>query len=369
VLTVDDAATALLQAGLVYPEAITLGDLTISSEARRNRNLRVEQRDRGGYLLKQADPLAPAARDTIRCEAAFYRACEGIQQLEQVNRYLPRMISYDDEVGILALELLYPADSLWNVYRTSDPFAKSAQASSGVGRVLATVHQVFSYFGPDSATPLSFLRSRTPWILQVHRPNPAMLATLSAANYQTLSILQGERELCGQLDMSLQQWRPTTVIHGDIKGDNILWLPGSGLAAGGLVKVVDWEMVQWGDPAWDIAGFFQDLLLFWIGSLPMGDSIPEMVTRAPYRLGTLQTACRAFWRTYAGAIQEAGMVPRDLLSRSVLFCGARLIQSAYESAQISSVLPLQSVLALQLSANLLRDPESAQVQIIGIYED
>ena len=60
------------------------------------------------------------------------------------------------------------------------------------------------------------------------------------------------------------------------------------------------------------------------------------------------------------------MTANATLLRAVAFSGARLVQTAYEVSQAANTMPAQSVLLLQVSANLLADPESAQVQFYGI---
>jgi hypothetical protein len=193
------------------------------------------------------------------------------------------------------------------------------------------------------------------------------MATISAANYQTLSIIQGERALCRSLDDLSAMWQSSTVIHGDIKSDNVLWIKEE-QSSGGAIRIVDWEMVQRGDPAWDVAGYFQDVLLFWLTSLPSADSVEEMVDRCARPLRMLHPLFRSFWRAYRGTMGAAHH-SAELLSRAVKYTGGRLIQSAYEMSTHVSVLPLRAVLSLQLSANLLDDPESAQVQLMGLFDD
>jgi len=193
------------------------------------------------------------------------------------------------------------------------------------------------------------------------------MASISPANYETLSIIQGEPDVCRRLDELEESWQGLTLIHGDIKGDNILWVT-SKSSSQGSIKIVDWELVQRGDPAWDVAGYFQDVLLYWLSSLPQGDSVEDMIAKGKRPLRTLQPLLRAFWRGYS-AVAGRNNETNVLLSRSVRYTGGRLIQSAYEMSSIASALPLRAILTLQLSANLLDDPESAQVQLLGIFDD
>ena len=66
-------------------------------------------------------------------------------------------------------------------------------------------------------------------------------------------------------------WRDETLIHGDIKSDNILVGPPRDRheAQEDTVWFVDWEFVQIGDPAWDLASALHDFMIFWTSSMPL----------------------------------------------------------------------------------------------------
>jgi hypothetical protein len=133
---------------------------------------------------------------------------------------------------------------------------------------------------------------------------------------------------------------------------------------------VDWELVQLGDPAWDLAGLLQDFILLWVTSMTVtpGATTEMLAASARLPLAELQRAIRAFWKSYRAAADLPPEGAARLITRAVAFSAARLIQSAYEMGAVTPALAPASVLLLQVSANLLRDPEAGQVQLYGLIQ-
>jgi thiamine kinase-like enzyme len=111
-------------------------------------------------------------------------------------------------------------------------------------------------------------------------------------------MLQKDPRIAAALDSLRTEWSPETLIHNDMKGDNILVTADAG--EGTLVCIVDWELIQVGDPAWDVGAVFRDMLDYWLLSVPLsGDLRPEqMLERAQLPLSRLHPAARAFWHGY-----------------------------------------------------------------------
>jgi aminoglycoside phosphotransferase (APT) family kinase protein len=132
--------------------------------------------------------------------------------------------------------------------------------------------------------------------------------------------------------------------------------------------IVDWEAVGFGDPAWDVAGAFQDFLVYWIFSMPLSDELTaeQMIAQARVPLGGLRTALRALWSGYKAGACLDGSEADDMLLRAVAFSAARLIQSAYEISSGSDSLAGPPVVLLQIAANLLAEPERGQIELYGI---
>jgi aminoglycoside phosphotransferase (APT) family kinase protein len=159
------------------------------------------------------------------------------------------------------------------------------------------------------------------------------------------------------------------VIHGDVKSDNVLVCPADGGGGPGVeVRVVDWEFVQVGDPAWDLAGALHDWLVFWTSTMPLDPALSpgEMADRADHPIETLRGAIRAFWDGYRSASGLAAAEADDRLGRAVAFSAVRLIQAALELSAEEDELPTQTVILLQVSAHLLADPRRARSGLYGL---
>ncbi len=366
-LTVDNAVEYLLARNLVGVQSILDGDLRVISAARRNRNLRVVVENGTGYLLKQPLDAAQGGHFTLTAEASFYEFCQQEDLAAPVRKVLPRLVWFDRDETLLAVELLRDPLPLWAAFAANET-ARPAMARA-VGTALGLLHRTFRGEEALHHPRLQWLSRRRPWALGVHKPGPEMLAELTPANVETLKIIQKEEDLSRKLDPLGKLWRVETVIHNDVKSDNILFAQPAG--SWDDVTLVDWELVQFGDPAWDVAGVLQDFIVFWSSSMPLQDGISpdDMVGAARWPLPHLQTSLRAMWRGYRNGAQIDGDEANDLLARAVRYSAGRMIQTAYENAAASAQLPPLSVVLLQISSNLLADPHAGQVRLYGLFHD
>jgi Ser/Thr protein kinase RdoA (MazF antagonist) len=295
-----------------------------------------------------------------------------------VTRFLPRLVLREQDRTLHALQLIPGARTLasYHLGRTADEFP--VKPSHDLGHALGTLHRVFRLPGLANDPRLKWLGQSVPWVFAAHRrPVPGMLADLSPAGSRVFRIIQSEPGLGEALDKLVRTWRQETLIHGDIKSDNIL--VGRPLdppePPDETIWIVDWEFVEIGDPAWDLASALHDYLIFWTSSLPLEPdlSAEAMIDQARYPLSALRPAIRALWRGYRAA---AGLdTPADepaaaaLLRRAVAFSAARLLMSAHELALEQDELPAQAVLLLQLCVNILANSESARSELYGILEE
>jgi aminoglycoside phosphotransferase (APT) family kinase protein len=301
-----EVAAYLLERRLVSRRAVVAGRLRVADASSRNRNVRVTGGPGESYLLKQG--LAADSAHTLANEAALYRRLRDVP-------WTARLHAYDAGRALLVLEWIEGGEDL--LRRRVTPTLAAA-----LGRVLAELHAV----APDGED----LRRDPPWVLALHRPPLEALRYFSAASVELVRLLQRDARLAQALDGLREGWRCEALVHRDVKRANCV-------AHGARVTLVDWEMAGWGDPAWDAGSF-------------LGER-----HRAP--------VAAAFWRAYVRARGLNAGAAATLLQRSLLFAGARILQTAYEHTQELTVLDEGVVDDVGAARELLLRPAAAAARL------
>jgi aminoglycoside phosphotransferase (APT) family kinase protein len=362
VLTTIDVLPYLRQRGLLDAAEVVDGGVTVTEAARRNSNFRVKRRAGSGYLVKQA--VAEGAHHTLFCEASVRSFLQIDARAASLRVSLPSMVHYEPEDALLVFDLVEGARSLWECSEAPPTGSSMAAIGAYVGRVLADLHRSCRAADLSGDEQLAMLPQVAPFILWAHKPGPEILASISPANYQTLRIVQNEGSLSRHLDRLRKDWRVETLVHGDVKSDNLLFVDGPSQR----LVLVDWELAHFGDPAWDVGSALHDLLSFWVYSMPVTCELaPEdMIARARHPIADMQRAQRELWSAYRAAAAIEPAHTTGLLLRCVRYCAARLVQSAFESSQGQVALSNYPVMMLQVAANMFADPERAAVHLLGI---
>lgn len=362
-LDVDNAIPYLLERGHLSPRDVVEGTVRVTNVSRRNRNLRITRRGELGLLLKQAEAAGSTA--TLDNETSFYRMCHQDARGEPVRPLIPKLHGVEEADQVLLIELVEDARPLTLWRHRFDSAAFLTKVGGEIGRVLGVYHQAFRSLIGTPSRHSARLGRNAPWVLWVHRPGPEILAELSAANMKTLRILQQKVELSQRLDQLRKGWRTQSLVHCDIKADNLLV---RGDPDGDIgITLVDWELAQLGDPAWDVGAMFKDFVADWIVSMPISKrrSSREMMEAAVHPLAGFQAGLRALWRSYQAAA-ELGSEANEFLVRASGYAGAWLVQSAYEAAQRAADLGNHEIMMLQVAANVLANPTEAALQLFGI---
>jgi thiamine kinase-like enzyme len=345
----------LLGQGLLTSQSVVEGDLVIDDVSRRNHNFLVASAS-GRYLLKQA--VGPDRVQTISREAAFYRAV--CNKENGFSRYLPKFYLYDEERNILIIESLERVETL------RERQLRTGRSSSGVAEELAEALAALHQFGADLTSEFATAgssKARLP-----HRPDLEIFCSLSGGGIEVIKIIQENTKVADVLDQLTDEPNGSSVIHGDVRGDNFLLPAGAGARRERWLKIIDFELATRGDPAIDIGWMFADYLSQWIFSLPLiaGYRPDRFEAIARWPLWKVQPLVRSFWRRYVSSIGLNRSQSDQFRSRAVKHCGARLLHLAMETTYTSNDITRSQLCLLQVGTNILLQPEAAALDLMGI---
>jgi aminoglycoside phosphotransferase (APT) family kinase protein len=359
VLTQETVIPYLLRRGHLTCAELVARGVKVYDASRRNGNFRVERQPGDALLLKQA--REPNALRTVGWEAVIYRAFQALPVSHPLRRYTVPFLEYDDDEGVLVLRSIAEARTLAAHHNQGRIPTRPA---TRMGRALGALHSLDLGSSPMSALSEGLAR-RLPHSLFLHRPNHALYCSASYGNLQAVRIMQSFPAFGALIDALTEEWRPSCIVHFDVKGDNILLSAQKGARSGWLI---DWELAALGDPAWDVGSMFADYLGVWLWSIPITGEHPpaHYLSLARFPLTRLQPALRAFWRSYRRARGLTGRAASAFLLAATRYCAVRLIQRVHEQTRDAVDLLANTICQLQLSWNILREPELACVHLLGL---
>lgn len=361
-LTATNLVHYLLGRNLLSAATVVDGNFMVAEVGRRNRNFKVMLKDSPGLFIKQIKSFDASTISTLQREAACYRIVGQNPGYRALADTMTRLVEHDANRHCLVLELLPDGENLNEYYVrcNSFPVEIARLLGSTLGRWHATSRT--SPLQPEEAA--SFPR-QPPWILAYHHSQSFPAASLSGGTIKLAEIVRRYPDLHYNLDRLRNHWRMDSVIHGDMKWDNcIVCDDGKG---GMQLKIIDWELVDYGDACWDVGGIFQAYLTSWIYSMPVGSETDpaRLVQHATIRLESMHPAIRAFWHSYL----DASGIPQQhapfYLVRAIEYGAARMVQTAFESLYFSSDMTSHGALLLQTSLNILRNPREAATELFG----
>jgi hypothetical protein len=358
----SEVATYLLRRGFISEACIVDGDFTVVDVSRRNRNFKAISKQGPSYMLKQG--VGKNSGDGLAYESGVYEFLGAIPgDGSALCDHLPHHYGYDEQAGVLILELLRDAVNLHEHH--AQRRRCSVRSAAALGLALSRCHRLSR--PALRTTGAGRLPVRTPWVLSLHRPGPELIREVSSANLRLIRIIQSLPEFCQQVDELRQGWRVDSLIHNDIKWENCL-VCGPDSKRRPQVKIVDWEFAGKGDSCWDAGAIFSNFLSSWLFSIPLtGEEPPDRYLElAQYPLAPMQPAIHAYWRAYTRGMGLQPPEEHEFLIRATRYAAARLIQTGFEQMQRSTHLTGNLVCLLQLSLNIMLRPHEAIVHLLGM---
>jgi Ser/Thr protein kinase RdoA (MazF antagonist) len=154
-----------------------------------------------------------------------------------------------------------------------------------------------------------------PFALELELRSEAALAVLGDEARVLARCLLADPDASGALRAVIAGWAAESVIHGDLKWDNCL--VDDTEAAARRLRVIDWELAGFGDPAWDVGCALAEHYV-------AGALLPERL--GPRR----EDAIALLLRAYADAAQMDRARLDAFPARVATATAARLVQCAVE---------------------------------------
>ena len=317
----------LLDRRLLSPHTVVDGTVVVRDASSRNRIFVVDSSDTSSFVLKQG--TSPQGVAAVAHEAAVYQLLG--QRGDRITHYLPTVWEYDTIGQVLILGKARGDRDLRDHQVRTGRFSRAL--ATAIGDALGALHRETGESVP--ATP----ERRTPWVLSVHQPNLSIFRDASSAALELLRIVQSAPELGDSLDALRRGWEPSCLIHHDVKWDNLIACPPDNRPRARLrLKIIDWEAAQLGDPRWDLGSIFSHYLSLWMFSIPIaGRDPPERFPElARFPLSRMQPAMADCWSAYRKRADLDRPGGAQWLSAAVCYAGARLVQTAFEAAQVAN---------------------------------
>lgn len=366
IITLDNVVPYLIERSVMDTKSIVEGDLKIIDASRRNRNLQVIRRNDTSFLIKQPSATDASNVVSVRKEALLYLMMQTDADFASLKDIAPRILDFDDRRNIMITEFVTNAHTLNNYeyFMAGDELKK--EESVVLGRLMAKYHKAFN--GQSGNPKLHSFHGGFVPAASIVRPGPEIFRDINSQNLELLKIVQRYPTFYDSLEELYSSWQNQTLIHGDIKWDNVIVSTKDDENNGFRMHIVDWESVSMGDPAWDVGSVFQEFIRLWLSFLPTTgrESAEQLLKSTTFPIQNIQPAIRAFWNSYVKTRELTSKEANDLLVRSAKFCAARLVQSAYESLDSSMDLSNTIVYMIQTSQNIFDRTNHAVVHLLGI---
>jgi hypothetical protein len=297
---------------------------------------------------------------------------------EKIREFLPELLYFDPDRSILVVKYLSDYRDLYRYYHQENQFP--IEIARSIGQLLGTIHsQTFQnseyhqFFNERLDAPGERLRQREnsynaiDIIYRLSRLTPRVFQAMPLECLQFFKLYQRFPSLSQAIVELGNSIMPSCLVHNDLKINNILlnlnWeQPGSK-----LIKLIDWERADWGDPAFDLGCILGSYLEIWLDGLAVGNSlsINESLQLAHTPLELLQPSLSILVRAYLDSFPAIEIERLDYLDRAIQFAGLALIQRIEITIDEDRIFGNRGILMLQVAKQLICTPQSAINTLFG----
>ncbi|RCJ30948.1 aminoglycoside phosphotransferase [Nostoc minutum NIES-26] len=298
-------------------------------------------------------------------------------EISHIRSYCSEVLHFDAANSIIVFNYLSNYRDLADFYTKENLFP--TEIARVVGNTLAAIHRVsinrqdYQEFFQNVEGASS---QKTPNLnLGMDRITPEIYGRVPADGLKFFALYQRYDSL-GQAIADLSDaFTPCCLTHNDLKLNNILlslnWEEAvfqESLGYDSIIRLIDWERGNWGDPANDLGTLVASYLQIWLYSLVASNmiAIQESLRLATIPLQLLQPSIAMLVSTYLAYFPEILELRPDFIERVMQFCGLALIRAIQAQLQHQKTFGNVGICMLQVAKSLLCRPEASIQTIFGV---
>ncbi|BAU13085.1 hypothetical protein LEP3755_36220 [Leptolyngbya sp. NIES-3755] len=343
----------------------------------KNFNLLVQLSDRK-LLVKQE----PHDRDgetigEFQREWAIQELVRQFLQLDPLKGCISEGVYFDIENSIIVFRYLEHYRDLADFYYRENRFP--IEVAQKIGKILATLHQLTfnqqnyrNYFTEHKLAGVASHLAEG-----IGRIEPEIFGLVPSDGLKFFALYQRYDSLGQAIAELSDSIQPICLSHHDVKLNNFListdWIKTdcqAETADPGVIRLIDWERADWGDPAFDLGSLVGSYLTIWLGSLITSKtiSIDESLRMATTPLEGLQSSIAAVTIAYLETFPQILEQRPDFLKRVVQFAGLNLITVIQSTLQYQKSFGNNGICMLQVAKSLLCRPEASISTVFGMEQ-
>ena len=361
----------LVENKICQPQEESLSKIELKSA--KNFNLLITLSDGRQLLVKQEryDQNGKTLGEFID-EWRVHDFWQKFPEITHLRASLSEVIHFDLENSIIVFNYLNQYQDLAEFYAKDQEFPE--EIAQVVGTTIAAIHRMtidnnnYQKFFENSLKSQNINKG-------LDRITPEIFGQLPADGLKFFTLYQRYDNLGKAITQLNQAFTPACLTHNDLKLNNILvslnWeieiedkLPENK----NIIRLIDWERGNWGDPANDLGTIIASYLQVWLYSIVSSKTIPmeECLRLAAIPLSMIQPSLSTLVNAYLTTFPEILELRPDFLQLVMQFSGLALIRAIQARLQYEKTFDNTGICMLQVAKSLLCRPQASIPTILGM---
>ncbi|MDJ0620965.1 MAG: phosphotransferase [Calothrix sp. MO_192.B10] len=296
--------------------------------------------------------------------------CRQFPDLQKLLPYLSSALDFNPQHSIIVFNYLKNYQDLSEFYVKKSNFI--TQIATSLGTTLASIHKL-TWNHQDYREFLhnyqGGLAEEIPNLTAgLERITPEIFSWVPVDGLKFFALYQRYDSLGKAIAQLNHTYKACCLTHNDLKLNNILLSLDWQQPNDSIVRIIDWENSNWGDPASDLGTLIGSYLQIWLDSMITSKTIAleESLRLATTPLEALQPSIASLAIAYLNHFPEILETSPEFLLRVVQFAGLALIETIQAKLQHQKSFGNSGICMLQVAKTLLCRPEQSIPTVFGM---